>query len=281
MVLARKMGLTSIIMLISITVSLASSKVTSSENWVKGISPNLGIGVGGTVSSNFYREDSAYDSLTSSYELYSTYKLGKWTLKAYVSFDKDLRNYYEEQWGRSHLKGTYSATKFGYQDMASLSVSTTIGLPLNKNLRKDRSQITKISTGPALSTDWSKLGADGVSTILAIQLGRYIHGYKTGRDGVSNSEYSLSSMFVLSYSPVDRLTLGSVFMLNEKWSYWGNRSESYAFDASISYQISSPLGATLGYSNSSKTFKPDGTTSNVDFFNTDDSVFYLSLSYNL
>ena len=76
-----------------------------------------------------------------------------------------------------------------------------------------------------------------------------------------------------------RIALSGSGSLNE--TYQGRQSNSFSLNQSISYVVIPKNQATLslGHSNAGDVYKPDGETSNIDFFNERSSSFFGALSY--
>ena len=70
------------------------------KNWIKNIDENLSLTIKGSLSSNFYKPESTNKSFDSSFLLYPRYKFSKLvTGFIYLTADKELINYREDDWG--------------------------------------------------------------------------------------------------------------------------------------------------------------------------------------
>ena len=109
------------------------------------------------------------------------------------------------------------------------------------------------------------------------------NSYRTNVDfnGRSNTPYKIVQIATLGYSPTDWIDFSFLAAFVNAWSYEYNSFESFKFAEEISTTVTDEISLAVGHEHGGGVLKADGRTSNLEFFDSNDSQFYLSLTVSL
>ena len=178
---------------------------------------------------------------------------------------------------------------YQYQNWARVSGTVRLYLPTNKHAYHGRSLRSRLSMSPRLDIDLSQVqGIRLKHTTLSITTS-YTHDFyrfKTPYLGKSyieiNTRHAFSNTLGISYAGIPRLFLSASFGNTHRWSTRGERKpDTFAMSQEASYQVTPSSFFTLGRGIGGTTFKDDGVTSNIEFFNPNKSYVYTSWTYRL
>lgn len=209
-------------------------------------------------------------------------KLAPGRLSATMTYSQNLRDdssQTENDFGDIPVTFTFKAIPMGgYRDYdTSLSYSATAVAPVSKiSTKKDQLQ-TSLSGKIA----WS-LGPkeDGVSLLTSLTAGRNFHSYEEDINGNVLNQYSSNQQIKLGYS-FGSWSVSADFIHKSRWTYKGNVKSAFELTEEIEYGINKNYAVAIGHTNAGSVLKPNGTDTNIDIYNENNSVIYgtLTLSY--
>jgi hypothetical protein len=108
-----------------------------------------------------------------------------------------------------------------------------------------------------------------------------LHEFEINRAGGQNTNFSFVDTFIAAYSVTPALELSGYLSLVWSWDYKGERRDNqYVFGQSATYNIDRNFGVTLGHELGGATYGVSGSALDVGVFNSDNSSFYASLTFN-
>jgi len=200
------------------------------------------------------------------------------TLSSALAFTKDLE-------GDQEFTIEDPEVSLGYQKKLNpyLVFGSDLGVAIAVNpdsIRND-SLIFATSLSPALTLDFSRFGASGLSLTNAMAFTKAFHEFRTKASGPSNIEYALSEALVLSYRFLEKFSVSATGAYAFGWTYAGVLNQSFKVKESLGYQITDVLAAAIGHSNSGRSFLENGVDSNISIFNGESSTVYGSLQITI
>lgn len=197
----------------------------------------------------------------------------KLSLRAQGGYSQDLK--YPET---SDFSDTSLSLQTAPAEMGSyvlLGYKLGMGIPTSKDSHTRQNLLGSVSTGMNIIVNPDRL-ITGLEIAGGIGFGKNFHQYETALDGRVNTSYSSTQSLSLSYSFESGLSLSADFMHRNTWSYQDVMRDSFEMSQELGYQISQTLAVAAGHSNSGSTLKPNGSDSNVQVFDDNNSVVYAS-----
>jgi len=224
--------------------------------------------------------DQTRNVIEMSLELMPSYKLQNDSkIRAYLAASKELQGTREQNLANAFIGHTQKLFNMN----ADTSVSSDIRgyIPLNENSIKDESLKTRIYLGISSNSNLAIPYIESSSLTLKISGYRNIHEYETSRSGSVNTQYSLSEYLGLNLQFTKDLSFSTYVTNSQYFSYFNNRKpDVFETGQAISYAITPDIEMSFGHTLGGKTFKDDGVTNNIEFFNSKESTIYTSLSIN-
>lgn len=149
--------------------------------------------------------------------------------------------------------------------------------PTSKDAYKRQNMITALSTGGNLIVNPDYL-IPGLELVGSLSLTRNFHQYETAINGTVNTQYSSSQGLSVSYSFNSGVSLSASFTHMNTWSYQNVMRDSFDFSQEIAYEINPTFSVAAGHTNSGSTLRANGTDSNVQIYDENNSIIYGSLT---
>lgn len=209
-------------------------------------------------------------------------KLSAGRLSAVMTYSQNLRDdssQTENDFGDIPVTFAFKAKPLGgYGNYdTSLAYSITAIAPVSKiSTKKDQLQ-----TSLSGKVSWS-LGPkeDGVSLLTSLSAGRNFHAYEEDINGNVLNQYSSNQQIKVGYV-IGNWSVSADFIHKSRWTYKGNIKGAFELTEEIEYAINKNYAVALGHTNAGSVLKPNGTDTNIDLYNENNSVIYgtLTLSY--
>lgn len=235
-------------------------------------------GVSTTFASNFYSlSDEVNNSLTNITAVNASYLFAQdIRLIGSLSLAKDLRGDREQDFNDGALTAMKNVYQFNKH--LSLNAAASLFVPISETSRISQSLDYAVQFAPSLFYNAGHL-VKGLSLIYQPAIRFNFHEFTTQTDGTSNSKYRLRNRLLVNYSLTDTLFLSLDNSYSRFWRYSGQTTDIFSFDQSITYLFTQNLMFSIGHSIGGSALALNGRDSNVRFFDTDESTYYLSLSY--
>ncbi len=160
----------------------------------------------------------------------------------------------------------------------SISGSVSAIIPMSETSREVQKLNTALVVAPSIS---SSLGIDSFSAQFRPSLRYNFHSMKTNMLGGSNSEYSLGARLTLGYNFTDEISLSAVSSYARSTTYYGNTIDSYSFIQALGYQATEELSFEVGHANGGNALAPNGTDTDINFYDENNSTIYFALTLSL
>lgn len=197
----------------------------------------------------------------------------QYSLRAQGGYSQDLNYPEANDFSDTALNLVQSPAKWGKYLLGGFRLG--LGIPTSKDSHVRQNLYASVSTGITLIVN-PELLANGLEIAGSLSLGKNFHQYETALDGKVNTQYSTSQGLSLGYNFASGLSLSANLMQKNTWSYQNVVRHSFDISEELSYQINSTWAASLGHSNSGSTLRPNGSDSNIQFFNDNNSIVYAS-----
>lgn len=198
-------------------------------------------------------------------------------LYAFLTYSQDLRDEYaENDIGDIPVNFMLKPSTFNWVNGYETSVSyllTAVAPASKTSTKKDQLQ-TAISGRIGLAFEPKDGGFFAATTLSA---GRNFHAYEEDINGNVLNQYSSNQQLKLGYT-LDNWTISADYTHKTRWTYRGNVKASFELTEELEYTINKNYAVAVGHTNSGSALKPNGTDSNIDVFNENNSVVYMSLS---
>lgn|GEM_PF-4439819 len=149
-------------------------------------------------------------------------------------------------------------------------------IPMDTERRKQDSLRTQITVTPNLIFLLDNFGFEGVTFRYAPYFRQNFHRYSVNTEGRSNTQRTIGQRGTLGFAITDNLSLAGEFFYQRNFTYRGNTTDSYGHDESINYNFGQNLSFSLGHTNDGSALALDGQTSNLEFSNIRNSIFYFN-----
>ncbi len=151
------------------------------------------------------------------------------------------------------------------------------GIPTSKDSHTRQNLLGSLSTGLNVLINPDRL-ITGLEVAGGLSAGRNFHQYETALDGRVNTQYSSSQTLSLSYSFQSGISLSAEFIHRNTWSYENVMRTSFEMSQELGYQLNPTWALAVGHSNSGSTLKPNGSDSNIQVMDDNNSLVYGSFT---
>ena len=271
---------------IFILLAWAISMTTFSQSLVNDQSLSVGankrrayhLGFVNTLETNLHaNSNKAQKVSTNSTTLYGNYKFSSgYLLSSFFTIDQQLTQEKESILRDGVIRLDKSLLDLADNINLSLRVSAT--LPTSKRSRLSESRTTSLSINPRLIFRDPIPGLNGFLFILSPGITQNVHQFDSNLNGVSNVErtYSLRATGIYQLSSSFSLISDNIFQKNS--FYNGATRDQYSLSQEINYGFNSNLNLGFGHSIGGS-FLQNNREYNFQFFDQNQSTFYLSLNY--
>lgn len=152
--------------------------------------------------------------------------------------------------------------------------------PTNSDLRDGQSYQGGVAVESSLITNF-KIMKQNFDMIYSASLGQSFHQFVRARSGESNTEYTLAQSITLES------LLGKNWSIALTGEYIAARTYSqrirntYALTEELTYQLDKISWISIGHTYGANVLGPDGTSQDVRFFGSRDSILFSSLSISI
>ena len=229
-----------------------------------------------SITTNMFKPSTPDHQLSSDFNLSVALKPMKENSVSFaLAANKDLKGEREFNWSDGSL--AYSHSLYKTEDY-SISGAAIVILPMSKSSREIQGLNTGIIIAPTIS---SAFGTDSFSASLRPSARYNFHRYKTSLLGGSNTEYALGARLTLGYNFTDEISVNAASSYNRNTTYYGNTSDNYAFIQSLGYQATPEFALELGHANGGNALAPNGTDTDINFYDDNSSTVYFALTLSL
>lgn len=193
-----------------------------------------------------------------------------------VSTSKDLKNSEESfQIADTLLLAKKSIFENKIQN---ISVSGGLILPTSKDshLRQELNFATRLEITDAIQianlASWSFAGY--------LKMTQMNHRFETAKDGSLNTSLNLRQGGSAEYQIGKFAISGNIDHINS-WKYTGKMSEAFETSQEISWEITKKVSSYFGHTNSGSVLKDNGTDSNIQLYNENQSMVFVGLNISL
>ncbi|MEQ1721970.1 MAG: hypothetical protein ABL930_02260 [Pseudobdellovibrio sp.] len=264
----------------STTTATSNTKVTKPAPVATTPDFNISVSISRSTSLIDFQDGTRSDSMD--YSVSPSLKVSFGTFSTVLAYSQNLRDEYTKtasDWSDIPVSFSFNSTKFKLTDEqnARISYSLTAVIPNSQySVKKDQLQ-TSLSGKIGFSV--APIG-DGFSYGVGVSLGRNFHAYEEDINGSVLNQYSSNQSLSLGYGMGD-WSIGADFINRTRLTYKGNTKSSFEISEELGYSVSEHFSVAIGHSNGGSTLKPNGTDSNIDIYNENNSTVYgsLGLSY--
>ena len=212
------------------------------------------------------------------YSVSPSVKVSYGTFSSVLAYSQNLRDEYTKtssDWADVPVTFSFNSTKFKLTDEqnAKISYSLTAIIPNSQlSVKKDQLQ-TSLSGRIGFSVAPT---GDGFSYGVGVSLGRNFHAYEEDINGSVLNQYSSNQSLSVGYGLGD-WSIGLDFTNRTRLTYKGNTKSAFDISEELGYAVNDNFSLAIGHSNGGSTLKPNGTDSNIDIYNENNSTIYASL----
>ncbi len=169
-----------------------------------------------------------------------------------------------------------SRNPFPFAGLGDLRITTSLVLPSNQIQREKESLrgALRLATNYFVRTNTPFILEGGLFAT------RNIHQYKISAFDRQNLQWIVSPYSTMGWSFGDHWQLTGTGSYDATWTYRNNYQGFFNLDESLTYIKDRNMSFTIGHNNSGSVATLDGRSSNVAFFNTRSSVFYINGTFN-
>lgn len=225
-------------------------------------------------SSTLHEQGSYERESFTSLELAPSYKINSnWSLGARTMIYKE-----ENAVGNSGFDNTSIGLVRSFMPSKKIHYSVTAGviLPTDAKLREETSYqggARVIGTVRALEL------FRGSTLSYSLQLSRSVHEYEQTAEGIFNVKQNVTNSIVYSQPFTETISLTTSFAYVYGWTYLDDSRTKFAVGADLGWQATPAFGVYLGTSNEGNALKPNGSDSNIEFYNDNSSIVKVGLNY--
>lgn len=274
----RKSTISILLILLSSVQAQEVSKVSTTANTGDNLPEKTwSLALNNTFETNLYKESDvdhslmSYTSLGISWKLDDGYKFGIGT-----SLDKNLKGDREHTINNAGLSLSLPALKINEQLTFAPKLGLTI--PVTDSSVHTQSLKTSATASGSLVFNASEF-IDGLSLIYSPLAKANFHEFETASSGKVNTQYTLKNSFIIGYGITENLSLSLLQSYTRNFDYFGDSSDSFGFDQSLSYAINGNFGISLGHSIGGNALHEDGSSSDVRVFDSESSTIYTGIDF--
>ncbi|GAB4010548.1 MAG: hypothetical protein Fur0010_03430 [Bdellovibrio sp.] len=201
------------------------------------------------------------------------------SVRAYFGVSKELQNTYETTLANSFIG--YSQKLIDLNPDTKVSTEFRGYIPLNETSRENESLQTRIYGALSLGASLRIPSIEKTSLSLKISAHRNFHEFETSNTASVNTKYSISETISLGLQINKKWSFSTYFTNGHSFSYQNNRKpDAFEMGQSISYALNDTTEISFGHNLGGRTFKDNGVSNNIEFYNRDESTIYASLGIN-
>lgn len=190
-------------------------------------------------------------------------------------YSQDLKYPESDDFADTSLSVLKAPTELGKNFLIAYSVAA--GLPTSKDSRTRQSLQGSLSGAVTLLVNPDVL-MTGFEASGSLSVGRNFHEMETSLDGKVNTQYSSKQTLSLAYGFASGISLSADFMHRNTWSYQDVMRDTFEMSQELGYQFNSMWAVALGHTNTGSSLKPNGTDSNVQIVDENNSLVYLQVT---
>lgn len=237
---------------------------------------HLGMEISRSTNLIDFQDGTRNDSLD--YALSPSIKTSFGTFLTSLTYSQNLRDQYSRtasDWGDVPLIFSFKPTVWKLLDRdAKFSYSITVALPLSQySVKKDQLQ-TALSGKVGFSL--SPAGGTGFAYTAGLSLGRNIHAFEEDINGSVLNQYSSNQNIGIIYT-YENWSFSTGFVNRTRLTYKNSVKSSFEINGEVGYSINSGISLAVGHTNAGSTLKANGTDSNIDLINENNSTVYATL----
>ncbi len=227
-----------------------------------------------------FQDGTRNDSL--GYEFTPTMVTSFGTFITSISYSQNLRDKYSttaSDWGDIPVIFAFPSSTWKWSARTvKLSYSLTGIVPVSKySVIRDQLQ-TALSGRIGLSLMPSD--GPGFGTSIGLSLGRNFHAYEENINGNNLNQYSSNQSIGINYVNGD-WSFSVDFSNRTSVTYKNSVKSLFDINEEIGYSINDNISCSIGHTNAGSTLRANGTDSNINLYNENNSTVYgtLGLSY--
>lgn len=197
----------------------------------------------------------------------------KYSTRAQIGYSQDLVDYENDDF--SNLSFNFSRAPVSVGKYLKGGYLLGLGLPTSRDASKFQSLQASLSGGVsgAINPD---LLVTGFSISGSAVFVRNFHQYATRADGPVNTEYAANQSLSFAYNFSSGVYISASFAYVSVFSYQNVMRNSFEISQDIGYQVHDHLSLSVGHTNGGSALKANGTDSNIQIMNENDSIVYAS-----
>jgi hypothetical protein len=168
-------------------------------------------------------------------------------------------------------------------DYFKLTPGATLVLPMTEGSKNNTGLLYSIEGALTLGLQTKTLGWDDLSVSYMIAYNRYNTQFSTNAKGDPLTAYRLRNRLNIGYSITDKLSLGTRFQIDSKYSAVASgvvRNDFYHHQ-SLAYAINDNVEVSMQHTNTGSVFKAETYENNIKFIGDDSSTMSIGLDVSL
>ncbi|WP_295899448.1 hypothetical protein [uncultured Bdellovibrio sp.] len=198
-----------------------------------------------------------------------------YTVRIQGGYSQDLKYPESDDFSDTSVSVIRSPFEMGSTFLLGYRIGAVV--PTSKDSHVRQNLTTSVSTALNVIVNPDRL-ITGFDVSGSISAARNIHQYETALDGRVNTQYSSNQSLSLSYSWESGVSLSADFLHRNTWSYQNVMRDSFEMSQELGYQFNPTWAFAVGHTNSGSTLKPNGSDSNVQFIDENNSLVYASMT---
>jgi hypothetical protein len=182
--------------------------------------------------------------------------------------------------GNSGIDNTAITSAYSRALQNGMKWTSTAGvtLPTDANLRDETSYQGGARVGTGINFGELFLGS---TASYKVGFSRSFHEFDQTAEGGFNVRENFSQTVDFSLPFNDKISFSTFFTYTVGRTYQDDDRHKFAIGADLGYQITKALSASIGTSNDGNALKPNGSDSNIQFFDENSSMMKIGLTYVL
>ncbi len=252
------------------------SNTNSSVMTAKNPSKNWSLPLNLESSSSLHKEDAYERNASTSLEVTPSYNITK-RIKASANIAV-----FQDQTGEQKSGFTNTLISLSYKTELRPNLSWTNGLrgtlPTDRELQDTTSYQGALRASTGLKRTeliW------GSSVGYVLNFTRNFHEYNLSASGSANVAQTIGNSVNATLPFAKDFSLNTNFGYTYGWTYAEDTRTKFVFGADISWDFAKDWSSYVGTSNEGNALKPNGTDSNIQFYDDNSSVIKIGISYTL